>query len=355
MDELKKLPPGGQSNGLQYPMGRNQAPESGQVIPVADGVYWFHMPLPMSLVRINLWLLEDGDGWLVVDTGMKCPDAISVWQSALQTHLKGKPVKRVLVTHMHPDHIGMAGWLTRHFSCDLWISRTEFMMCNSLVRDTGREAPEEALEFYRAAGFSDQDLQQYSERFGKFGAGIGELPRTFYRLVDGQTFEVNQRQWQVVVGSGHSPEHVCLHCPELGLLISGDQVLPRISSNVSVFPMEPAADPLTEWLDSCDRLRRVLPNDLLVLPSHQEPFYGLHTRLGQLIDTHEEDLRSLHTFLADPKRAIDCFPVLFKRNISTAMMQFAIGETLAHLNCLIGRGLIRCEANEEGVSLYSQT
>lgn len=354
MDELKSLPPGEYTNGLRYPMGRNQAPECGEVIRAAAGVYWFHMPLPISLARINLWLLQDGDGWVVVDTGMNSPEALSAWETAFETHLKGMPVKRVIVTHMHPDHIGMAGWLTRRFDCDLWISRTEFMMCHSLVADTGKEAPKEAIEFYRAAGFSDQDLQQYRKRFGNFGAAIGELPRTFHRLVDGQTFEVNRRQWQVVVGSGHSPEHVCLYCPELGVLISGDQVLPRISSNVSVFPMEPAADPLTEWLDSCDRLRRQLPDDLLVLPSHQEPFYGLHARLGQLIDTHEEDLQQLHAFLAEPKRAIDCFSVLFKRKISTGLMQFAIGETLAHLNCLLGRDLILCEPDAQGVSFYRQ-
>ena len=268
--------------------------------------------------------------------------------------MAGKPVVRVICTHLHPDHVGLAGWITQRFNCELWMSREEFMMCRNMASDTGREAPEVALRFYRAAGYNDEQLDNYRKKFGNFGRAISPMPDSFRRLVDGETFQVHGRYWQVIVGSGHSPEHVCLYCPALKLLISGDQVLPRITSNVSVFPTEPLGDPLKEWIRSSARIREILPDDVLVLPAHEAPFRGLHVRLTQLIEAHERDLDKLFDFLEEPRRAVDCFPALFKREIDSASQGLATGETLAHLNCLLGRRRAQKNRDSSGVDWYQQ-
>lgn len=340
--------------GLIYPFGRDQAPETGEIKQVADGVYWMSMPLPMVLQRINLWLLEDGDGWTVVDTGLNLPASEEIWEAVIRNHFGGRKVKRVIVTHMHPDHIGLAGWLTRKFDCELWISREEYLMCRNLVADTGRQAPKAALDFYRSAGMPHEELETYKKHFGNFGRWVSELPDSFRRLQDRETILINDRYWQVVTGNGHSPEHVCLYCPASKLLISGDQVIPRITSNISVWPTEPHGDPLSDWLNSCRRLLNLLPSDLLVLPAHQDPFLGLHTRLNQLIQGHVLALDRLYNYLSEPRTAIECFATLFKRNVDSEVKVIAIGESVAHLNYLLQRQMIVREQGPEGVSYYHQ-
>ncbi|RLA04595.1 MAG: MBL fold metallo-hydrolase, partial [Gammaproteobacteria bacterium] len=177
-------------------------------------------------------------------------------------------------------------------------------------------------------------------------------PESYQRLQDGDDLLINNRKWQVVIGSGHSPEHVCLYCPELKVFISGDQVIPRITSNVSIFPLLPDANPLENWLNSCARLKQLLPDDILILPSHQEPFYGLHHRLEELIQSHQEALERLLAYLQQPRIAIDCIQTMFGREISISEMQFAIGETLAHLKYLEQLGQIEHQTADDGFDYY---
>jgi glyoxylase-like metal-dependent hydrolase (beta-lactamase superfamily II) len=331
-------------------------PEPGQAVPVAPGVLWLRMPLPMAgLNHINVWALEDAVGWVLADTGMQTPDTAEHWQHALAGPLQRRPVNRVICTHMHPDHIGMAGWLTRQHDCRLWTTRLEYVTCRMLVADTGREAPADGVCFYRAAGWEEEALAHYKARFGSFGKAVYALPDSYRRVVDGEVLQIGGRAWRAVVGRGHSPEHLCLHCPELGVLISGDQVLPRITSNVSVFPTEPDANPLEEWLESLASIRQRVPDDVLVLPSHNEPFRGLHARLDALITGHEQRLTRVHEELATPKRAVDVFGVLFRRRVGTDMMSMATGESIAHLNCLIARELAARETDATGVAWYRRT
>jgi glyoxylase-like metal-dependent hydrolase (beta-lactamase superfamily II) len=339
------------AEALSYPFPAPPAP--GEALEVAAGLYWLRMPLPMAaLNHINVWALRDGDGWTLVDTGMNTSDTAASWQRACATALGGLPVRRVICTHMHPDHIGMAGWLTRQHNCRLWTTRLEYITCRMLVADTGREAPADAVSFYRDAGWDDAALEHYKARFGGFGKAVYTLPDSYRRVVDGEELEIAGRSWRAVVGRGHSPEHLCLYCPELKVLISGDQVLPRITSNVSVFPTEPDADPLSEWLASLAAIRGRVGDDVLVLPSHNEPFRGLHARLARLMSGHEERLTILQRELATPKRAIDAFSVLFRRRIGADMLSMATGEALAHLNCLIARGLAVRELDASGIAWY---
>jgi glyoxylase-like metal-dependent hydrolase (beta-lactamase superfamily II) len=204
--------------------------------------------MPMSLDHINLWLLEDGDGWTVVDTCLATAEARALWETLFDGFMGGRPVTRVICTHMHPDHVGLAGWLCERFDCALWMSRAEYLTCRSLVADTGREAPQRGAGFLSPRRLLEEQLDRYKPRFGFFGKAVSPLPDSYRRLQDLETLTIGGRYWQVMEGSGHSPEHACLYCPALKLLIAGDQVLPRITPNVSVFPTEPEGDPLKSWL-----------------------------------------------------------------------------------------------------------
>lgn len=340
---------------LEYPFGE-ETPAVGETMEVAPGVHWVRMPLPFSLQWINLWLIDDGArGWTIVDTGMPLDDTKSAWRKIFDEKLGGRPVWRVIVTHMHPDHIGNAGWLSRKFpESEFWISRLEYISCRMLVADTGREAPEAGVTFYRQAGWTEDQIETYKSRFGGFGRGVSRLPDAYRRLEDGDVFEMAGQTWRIISGNGHSPEHSCLFCEELNVLISGDQLLPKISSNVSVFPTEPAGDPLRDWLESCEKLKAELPEDVLVLPAHNEPFRGAHSRLDHLIKGHGVALRRLHQRLTqEPRRVVDVFPAIFGRKIGDDVLSMATGEALAHLNYLIENEQAERTIDADGVAWYT--
>jgi len=338
---------------LVYPF--EAPPPRGRTLEVAPGVLWIRMPLPFRLDHINLWAIDDGDGWAVVDTGISNDDTANAWRELMANAPDPRPMSRVFVTHMHPDHVGMAGWLTRKFGIRLWMTRLEYLSCRVTMSDTGREAPPDATAFFRRAGWGDAAIESYLVRFGNFGKHIHTLPDSYRRLNDGEALRIGAHAWRVIVGNGHSPEHACLYCPDLKVLISGDQVLPRISSNVSVYPIEPDANPMADWLESLAKLKREVPDEVLVLPAHNECFRGLHARLDALARGQAVALDRLRRALATPKRAIDVFTALFARPISEAdvpLLGMATGESIACLNYLLHRGELRCEIDGDGRAWY---
>ncbi len=340
---------------LHYPF---EAPVPGRRVEVAPGVHWMRMPLPYALNHINVWALDDGEGWALVDTGTRTDDVAAAWREQFANAPDARPLSRIFVTHMHPDHVGMAGWLTRKFGVRLWMSRLEYLACRVMLTDSGREAPPDAIAFFRRAGWNDAAIESYRARFGNFGKHIHALPDSYRRLQDGEVLHIGAHEWRVIIGNGHSPEHACLHCPALKVLISGDQVLPRISSNVSVNPMEPDADPMADWLRSLDKLQREVDDDVLVLPSHNDCFHGLHRRIDALRRGQMLALDRLRRRLDEPRRAIDVFGALFARPIDAAdtpLLGMATGESLACLNHLVHRGEVGVEVDGQGVAWYRGT
>ncbi|MBC6411471.1 MAG: MBL fold metallo-hydrolase [Hyphomonadaceae bacterium] len=331
----------------------DEAPEAGTATEVADGIFWLRFPLPMSsLDHINLWLLRDRDGWMVVDTGISNRRSMEVWREHFTQIMGGRPVNRVMCTHLHPDHTGLAGWLCRKFGAPLLMTRGEYFLCRLLAADTGNAAPPEGIKFYQKVGLTPDQIGLYRTRFGHFGRAISELPHNYDRLTDGECSLIDGYKWQIVVGSGHSPEHACLWCPERGICMTGDQLLPNLSSNVSVWPTEPEANPLEDWISSCHKLKAVLPEDTLICPAHGLPFRGAHQRLNKLINHHEKALNRLENFCKTPRLATEVYSVLFRHRINDSNRIMAVGESVAHLNCLKHRGRVARRLNDAGQFVY---
>jgi len=321
---------------------------------LADGVGWTRSPVPGSLKHINLWLLEDEGGIAIVDTGLNIPPAREAWETLFAGPLAGRDVTRVICTHFHPDHLGLAGWLTERFGVRLWMTRGEWLWARMLTSDVRDTPPPEALASMRASGWEQKRIDETAKKgWGRFFAWVSPLSLSYRRIHDGEVLRIGARTWRVVTGSGHSPEHACLVDEAGKLMIAGDQVLPRITSNVSLSLSEPEADPLGEWLASIAKLKQ-LPDDLLVLPAHGEPFTGLHARLDALAEGHHGRLDTLHAHLAEPRRAVDCFSVLFGRKIDDEVFGMATGEAMAHLRYLEVEGRAVREVRD-GVYWYRAT
>ncbi len=337
---------------IHYPFAL--APRESELIKVAPGVFWLQLLMPFTLNHINLWLLEDDDFWSVVDTGLNNHESRKLWELVIEKHLKGKPIKQVVSTHMHPEHLGLAGWLCERNQGELWISQGEHESYCDLLTEIQQKAYDVAHEFYKVAGINDKQQGHYATFIGFFDKLIGRLPETIHYLGDGELFKMGGQEWRVIIGRGHSAEHICLFCESLGIFISGDQLLPEISSNVSVWPKKPGANPMEEWLVSCHRLRGILDNEVLVLPSHGMPFHGARLRLNELIDTNERNLNRLAESCKKPQRVVDAFPILFKAKVTQSNLMMACGESRAYFNCLLSRRQLISETDDAGVLWFQQ-
>ena len=349
---------------LIYPLGEH-LPPSGTVTEVAPGVFWLRMGLPFALNHINLWLLRDRladpaqpdvlrEGWTAVDCGIDNPATRQAWEQIEQNALQGLPILRVLVTHMHPDHMGLAHWLCERWQAPLWMSTSEYqsalLACSGLSNFGG--AP--TVAFFTAHGWSQaEELAQVKDRVGYYPSMVPKIPNAYVRLMEGACVRIGDRLWQCISGYGHSPEHMALHDAQDQLLISGDMLLPSISTNVSVYAMEPDGNPLQWFLDSLDKMAH-LPDTTLVLPSHGRPFQGAATRIAQLQTHHQERLAELlQACRAQACCAHELLPVLFKRPLDVHQTTFALGEAVAHLNLLWLSGQLRRERGTDGVLRFS--
>lgn len=320
----------------------------GETLEVAPGLHWVRMALPFALDHINLWLLADGDGWTVVDTGYNVPRSHEIWDAVLARLSEGKPVSRVVCTHYHPDHMGLAGWFAERYGAALWMTYTEWLQAHVAVSRTLTHDFDRWAEFYRDNGADAEMTDGFRKLRDTFKDPWYPLPETVRRLRDGERFDIGGREWEVITGSGHTHEHAALWCPDINVLISGDQILPRITSNISLWYTEPDSDPLRHYFDSLEKFRP-LPENILVLPSHDYPFRGLHGRIDDLRRHHQERLDAALEKCSAPQTATEVIPALFDREIGPFEFSFAIGETLAHLNYLVGDGTLERRRDPDGL------
>jgi glyoxylase-like metal-dependent hydrolase (beta-lactamase superfamily II) len=346
---------------LAYPL-QERLPAAGEALPVVEGagsglvpaVRWIRMPLPFALDHINLWLLRDEidgqAGWTVVDCCISRDESKAQWEQVFATQLEGLPILRVIVTHMHPDHIGLAHWLCARWNAPLWISATDYNAARIGSQTTTGFGGPAAADFFASHGLTDpESVAKIRARTSYYPSMVPDVPRSFRRMQDGDRVTIGGRDWRCIAGYGHAPEHIALYCDALQVLISGDMMLPRISTNVSVYDVEPESDPLRAFLDSIDRFAD-LPTDTLVLPSHGKPFTGLQVRIGQLHDHHRDRLAEVMSACSvGPQSAADVLPVLFKRALDLHQTTFAMGESVAHLHLLWYEGRLRRERGADGI------
>ncbi|MDO8698838.1 MAG: MBL fold metallo-hydrolase [Rhodoferax sp.] len=345
MNELEKR--------LHYPLG-DTLPAAGEAVTVAPGVKWVRMALPFALNHINLWLLRDEidgqPGWSIVDCCISADEAKAQWEQVFAHQLEGLPILRVIVTHMHPDHIGLAHWLCERWNVRLWISATDYQVARNGTLGPAVASAAATAEFFASHGLNDPvTVAKLKGRSSYFTTLVPSVPRQYRRMMEGDSLTIGGRQWLCISGHGHAPEHISLYCAETKVLIGGDMMLPRISTNVSVYDQEPEANALKQFLDSIDKFR-ALDAQTLTLPAHGKPFTGLHERIQQLHDHHRDRLAEvLEACTATPGSAADMLPVLFKRPLDLHQTTFAMGESIAHLHALWFEGLLQRTQGEDGV------
>jgi glyoxylase-like metal-dependent hydrolase (beta-lactamase superfamily II) len=335
---------------LEFP--HQDPPAPGSTLELAPGVHWLRMPLPFALNHINLWLLDDGDGYTIVDCGFGSNETRALWEQIFAERLNGRTVKRVIATHFHPDHMGLAHWLTQRFGVALWTPQGEFLTAHAARSSLGPFGREPLVELFRANGIDNDRLESVRKRSTSYATGVPDLPQNYRRIMHGNLISIGGREWRAIMGYGHAPEHAALYCSELNVLISGDMILPSISTNVGVWPADPMGNPLRLFLDSVTRYSE-LPADTFVLPSHGLPFRGLRKRAAQLHNHHRDRLAEVAAACEEPRHACDLLPVLFRRELDMHQIFFAMGESIAHLHYLEAEDRLARIVDGDGVIRFA--
>ena len=339
------------ARAIHYPFP--EPPEAGAAVEVAPGILWLRLPLPTALDHVNVYALDEGESWTIVDTGINSKRSRAIWDQTLSGPLARKPVTRVLVTHHHPDHIGLAGWFQTAHGAELLTTRTAWLFARMLTLDEQAVPPQETADFWRSAGMAPDILaERLSERPFNFADMVAPLPLGFTRLKDEDRVTLGSRVWQVLFGNGHAPDHATLWSGDGEIVLGGDQLIPSISPNLGVYATEPQADPVADWLASCKRFQTVADPRQLVLPGHKLPFSGLPSRLDQLIENHTSALHRLEAHLQTPRTAVECFLPLFKREIVKSEYGLAMVEAMAHCLHLWHQGRVTRRRRDDGAWLW---
>ena len=333
---------------ISYPFAEVPAPAT--TVEVAPGVHWLSMPLPFALDHINLWLVSDDDGWTIVDTGIGNEQTRALWEQLLE---RFKRIRRVVLTHYHPDHAGNAEWLCTRFGVELWTTQGEYLTAHAVRASAAGYTTEAVLKVFQRNGLDAAKHAAMSGRGNRYAQLVPGFPHSYRRIIDGDVVKIGKHDWRAIVGHGHAPEHLSLYCEALNVLIAGDMLLSTISTNVSVWSIDPEGDPLRLFLDSIARYRE-LPADVLVLPSHGKPFRGAHERVAQLEKHHRERFAELKQELKKgQKSAGELLPVLFRRPLDAHQTFFAMGEAIAHLHYLYYAGEAKRAAGGDGIMRYA--
>lgn len=340
-------------NVLQYPFA-GDAPliGDGSTVEVNDNLLWARMPVGGGLLSVNIWLFRHDGAWDIIDTGIDSPETVAAWEKIFSSTIQRHAVGRLVLTHGHPDHGGVAGWISKLCDAPVLITSEEEKELVALAKGMSPERDARQAAFFRAAGGSDALIEANMDLQRSYSGLVCTPPETFERIAAGDILTLGGDDWRVVIGSGHSPEHACLYNEKRKLFIAGDQVLPKITPNVSVRARNPEADPMTNWLGSLARIKTEIPDDVLVLPSHGDPYRGLHARIDTLIEGHEQDLKNALAEIREPKRVVDLFTVLFNREVTESIYGLAAGEALANLHCLRTRGQATRDIDAEGVAWW---
>jgi glyoxylase-like metal-dependent hydrolase (beta-lactamase superfamily II) len=335
-------------SSLQYPWPDTPAP--GTTLAVAPGVRWLSMPLPFQLDHINLWLLEDDGGSTIVDCGIGNAETRALWEKILPAE-----VKRIILTHYHPDHAGNAGWLCKRFGVEIWTTQGEYLTAHAVRSSSAGYTSDAVLSVFNRNGLDAQRSAAMAKMRGnnRYAELVPDFPHSYRRIIEGDVLRIGGREWQAIVGHGHAPEHLSLYCKSLNVVIAGDMLLSTISTNVSVWSIDPEGDPLRLFLESVARYRE-LPQDVLVLPSHGKPFRGAHVRVAQLEKHHQDRFDELLNSLEEPKSAGEVLQVLFRRPLDNHQTFFAMGEAIAHLHYLHYAGKARRVVGDDGVVRYAR-
>ena len=331
---------------LEYPFP--QVPAPGTTIEVAPGIHWLSMPLPFKLDHINLWLIDEADGWTIIDTGIGNAETRVLWDRILGE----KHAKRVVLTHYHPDHAGNAAWLCERYGADLWTTQGEYLTAHAVRTASAGYTPDAVLAVFRKNGLDEERAARMRGPRNRYADLVPDFPHSYRRIIEGDEITLGKHRWRAIVGHGHAPEHLSLYCQELNTVIAGDMLLSTISTNVSVWSIDPEGDPLRLFLDSIARYRE-LPEDVLVLPSHGKPFRGAHRRVAQLERHHRERLEELTQSLKSPKSAAELLSVLFRRPLDAHQTFFAMGEAIAHLHYLYYAGRAKRTVGNDGIMRYA--
>lgn len=319
---------------------------------ISDGLFGLRLALPFALDHVNVWLFRDGQSWTLIDTGIANDVTKDIWAGLLENGLDDRPIGRLIATHFHPDHMGLAGWLCEQTGATFWASRTEWLTARSLAHDVSDGFVAAGRRFDHLAGMSKQQIADRAARGNLYRTRAIAPPASYRRVMEGDQIDIDGEPWQVLIGRGHAPEMICLFSKDRKQLLAADQILERISPNIGVWPGELDANPLADYIDSLEPFRS-LPEDTLVLPSHGQPFYGLHARIDELIHHHEIRLARAEEAAEKGQTAVTIMPSLFDRELDAHQLGFALGETLAHLNYLVAQGRLKRHLDDAGYYLYA--